>query len=336
MPANAASDPPHVHVIALGGTIAMTDQGGGARPSLGPDELVGAVPDLSAVARLTTSQVAHTAGPGVGFDDLRRVVAAAVGAVDGGAVGIVVTQGTDTIEESVVALDLWWDRPEPVVVVGAMRNPSLPGADGPANLLGAVQVAAAASARGIGVTAMLDETIHAARFVAKRHTHRPSAFSSAPFGPLGAVTDAGPRLVMRIDPAPTLPVPDADATWPVVPVVTAVLGDDGAGVSAALDAGADAIVLAGFGGGHAAPAMVGPLERAAARAPVVLASRTGAGALLSRTYGFPGSETDLAARGLLSAGHLDPLKARMAVVCALAVGRTDALAQLLSTYGAGA
>jgi L-asparaginase len=143
---------PKVTVLSLGGTIAMTGDtsSGGVVPRLTGEELVSAVPQLEAVAEIEAESFLQIPGAHITVGNLVEVAEEATRRIDAGASGIVITQGTDTIEEAAFALDLLVDRDAPVVVTGAMRSPTLPGADGPANLLASVSVAASDAARGLG------------------------------------------------------------------------------------------------------------------------------------------------------------------------------------------
>src|SRR5690606_35815882 len=144
----------------------------------------------------------------LGFDDLLALAAEIRGRLArGGVDGVVVTQGTDTLEEAAYLLDLFHTAAEPVVVTGAMRNPALAGADGPANLLAAVRTAAHPASRGRGVLVVLADQIHAASRVRKTHTSGVGAFTSPDSGPLGLVAEgdpwflSGPTVRFTLDPA---------------------------------------------------------------------------------------------------------------------------------------
>lgn len=316
---------PRVTVFSLGGTIASTaDAGrsaGGVVPRLGARELVDAVPQLSDTAELETVAFRQMPSGDLSLRDLGELAGEIVKRFDSGVDGVVVTQGTDTIEETAFALDLLVRGPRPVVVTGAMRNPTLAGPDGPANLLAAVQVAAAPEAAGLGALVVLNDEIHAARFVRKTHTSSPATFRSGIVGPLGWVVEGRPRIALRPAPLETgaLTGPDADDA-PAVALLTCALGDDLRVLGELERLGYAGVVLEALGGGHVPAPTVPALADLAARLPVVLTSRTGSGEMLQETYGFPGSERDLIAHGLVPGGFLDGPKARILLSLLLAGG----------------
>ena len=313
-----------VAVFGLGGTIAMTRApDGGVSPALSAADLVAAVPGLSGIeAGLDTVDFRQKPGASLSFGDLYELAAAIGDALAGGCTGVVVTQGTDTIEEVAYFLDLLLPVDAPVVVTGAMRNPTMAGADGPANILAAIRVALSPQARGLGCLVVLNDQVHAARWARKTHTANPAAFASPGHGPLGEVAEGHVHIPVAVRLRPPVLSPDP-ARKVRVGVATAVVGDDG-GLIEGMGAHADGLVVAAFGVGHVPAVVVPALERLAARIPVVLASRIGAGPVHERTYSFPGSERDLLARGLIDAGYLDPLKARILLHLLLASGADTA------------
>jgi L-asparaginase len=318
---------PHVTVFSLGGTIASTNTSaagaaGGVTPQLGAHELVEAIPQLQRVAELETVAFREIASGDLILRDLIALASEITKRFDAGVAGVVVTQGTDTIEETSFALDLLVDAPRPIVVTGAMRNPTLPGPDGPANLLAAVQVAAAPEAAGLGTVAVFNDQIHAARFVRKTHTSSPATFRSPTAGPLGWIVEGRPRIAFRTPALEGTPSGVGEEV-PAVALLTSALGDDSRLVAQLEALGYAGLVLEAFGGGHVPAPVVPALEDLATRVPVVLASRTGGGELLRETYGFPGSERDLLSRGLIPAGFLDGLKARILLSLLLATDGGD-------------
>ena len=315
---------PAVTVFAMGGTIAMAKTvARGVAPSLDAAALVAAVPQLGAAAAVEARTFRLLPSPEITIPDLLALADAIERAVAGGAHGVVVTHGTDTMEESAFVLDRVLALDAPVVLTGAMRNPTLAGADGPANLLGAVRLAAHGPARGLGVMVAMNDEIHAARHVQKAETSNPAAFRSTPVGPLGWFAEGAVRLAGRPGPRHTLAVARDAAPVPVA-LLTVTLGDDGRLIECSLDAGYRGIVIEATGGGHAAGWVADRLALAAARVPVVMASRTGAGEMLRATYDFKGSEIDLLTRGLISAGWLDGLKARLLLTLLMMTGADDA------------
>jgi L-asparaginase len=317
-----------VAVFSLGGTIAMTaDPATGAVvPALSARQLLESVPGLAALGvSLRVHDVRNLPGASLSLADLGALHRAIAAETAGGTDGIVVVQGTDTIEETAFYLDLLHRCDIPVVVTGAMRNPTQPGPDGPANLHAAIVTASSPLLRGAGCVVVLGDEIHAARTVTKSHTTSPAAFTSPGSGPLGLVAEGQVWLHHGLPYRIAAQLPEGVVRDGVrVLLHTVTLGDDGLLLDLLLDGTDDrchGLVVAGFGVGHVPQRLVPPLERLAARIPVVLTSRTGAGPVLARTYGFPGSERDLLSRGLIRGGDLSPYKARLLLHRLLATGR---------------
>ena len=311
---------PKVAVFSLGGTISSVDSGGkGVEPTLTGEALVSDVPEIAEVAEVSAVSFRQAASGELTVDDLVELASEISSRIDEGASGAVVTQGTDTIEETAFVLDLLVDRNAPVVVTGAMRNPTLPGADGPANLLASIQVAVSDGARGLGAVVVLNDEIHAARFVRKSHTSNPATFRSDPVGPVGWISEGIPRAVLRPVEQHKISVSE-DAQDRPVALHTFTLGDDGRLLPEIERQGYAGLVVEALGGGHVPSITVEALEDLAGKMPVVLASRTGSGEVLRSTYGFPGSETDLLERGMIYAGPLDGPKARLLLTLLLRSG----------------
>jgi len=318
-PSPVAGGRPRVVVLSMGGTIASVPSGAlGVSPGLEGSDLVAAVPQLNTVADVDTQSVMQVPGAHLTVEDLLALASVVNKAHDAGANGVVVTQGTDTIEDTAFLLDLLVPGPAPVVVTGAMRNPTLPGADGPANLLAAVTVAADPAARGLGALVVLNDEIHAARFVHKQHASNPGAFRSHP-GAIGWVAEGRSHVALRPIGRLHLPHPAPDARQRVA-TVTLAAGDDGMLIAAADAAGVDGLIVEALGGGHVPPKVVDLLAAAARRVPVVVTSTTRAGDVLRSTYDFPGSEFDLAACGVLNGGHLEARKAGLLLTLLLLIG----------------
>ncbi len=303
---------PKVTVLSLGGTISstQTEGGSGVAPSLTGEALVEDVPEISEVAEVTAESFRQVPGSELTLEDLIELSKEIEGRIDGGALGVVVTQGTDTIEETSFVLDLLVNRDAPVVVTGAMRNPTLPGAEGPANLLASVRIAASEAARSLGAVVVMNDEVHAARFVQKTHTSNPATFRSPLAGPIGYVFEDNVRIATRPVGRRHIDLPEETQDCPVA-LYTVGLGDDGRLLAQVGELGYDGLIVEAFGVGHVHSVMVETLEFLADEMPVVLTSRTGSGEVHRKTYGFTGSESDLLERGLINAGMLDGPKARL-------------------------
>lgn len=327
--------PPNAHIayFALGGTISMTaEPGGGVIARLTGDDLVATLGALPLEVRVHDPHSVPSAS--LTFVDVLDIVTAASQAVADGAAGVVLTQGTDSLEETAFLIDSVWPHDEPFVVTGAMRNPTLPGADGPANLLAAVQVAAAGAARARGALVVFADEIHGARHVRKAHSTSPGTFVSPDLGPIGHIVEGTPRFLA------TLPRRRLIAGWTRdtvaatrIALYTTTLDDDGA-LLAGPGHSHQGLVLAGFGAGHVPARLVPSLGEILAVMPVVLTSRTGAGRVLDDTYGAPGSERDLLARGVISGGFVHPYQARVLLRLLVAAGAArDEIAAAFAALG---
>ena len=330
---------PRIAVYALGGTIAMVQgDSGGVKPGLGADDLARAVPQLPALAEIAAETFAMVGSPSLPHDLLFRLAARIQREADAGTVdGVVVTQGTDTIEETAFLLDCLLDVAVPVIVIGAMRNPLMVSPDGAGNLLAAVRVATDARIRrhagALGVLVVMLDRVHAAVDVAKGNGHRIDAFRSAEAGPLAVLIedrvvlsalplrDWKPALAGRLGARPAERLAAVEAP---VALLTMALGETG-GLLRALAAAPDRLgyrgaVLALMGGGHAPDWLADDVSAVAAALPTVGAGRMGAGPLLRGTYEMTGGEIDLQRRGVVWAGRLPPLKARVLLDLLLRAG----------------
>lgn len=329
-----------IAVLALGGTIAMAKDSDGKNngvvPTLTANALVDAVPGLEKIANIQARVFRLLPSAQLGYDDLDELADTARNLGRSGCRGVVVTQGTDTIEETAFVLDRLLSLDMPVVVTGAMRNPTEVSADGAANLLTSVQVALSDEARGKGCLVVMNDEIHAARFVRKTHTSRLDTFVSTPCGQIGWITEGRVRIAVSLPAVPPI-IGMATRSGAKVALVRVALGDRGEQIEALHSADFDGMVVEATGGGHVAAEVADALEKTVLKMPVVLASRTGSGEVLEHTYGFKGSEMDLLRRGLIRAGWLDGLKAKALLTLLLrrGINAHNRVAQAFAPWGGG-
>jgi L-asparaginase len=320
-----------VAVIFTGGTISMAldPDAGGNVPALDGAEIMALTPGLAGVAELVAIDWGRLPGSHFSIATLTELWAAIrEAATDASVDGVVVVQGTDTIEESAFCWDLLHDGKTPIVVTGSMRSSSEAGYDGPANLIAAVRAAASPGLRGEGVTVAMAGTIHAADDVAKRHATSVTAFQSPDLGPLAVV--AGDRVVLGRRRAGRRHVATATAAEPVH-LITSAAGVDGSLLDAAVRLGSRGIVVAAAGSGNTSAELLAAGQRAMAQGiPLALVSRTGAGRA-GTGYAFPGGGATWVRAGALLAGSLNGPKARVALALGIGNGLDrDGLATLLA------
>ncbi|WP_176057190.1 asparaginase [Paraburkholderia sp. BCC1876] len=306
-------------VIGTGGTIAGQGKASVNTSSylcsvLGIDEILGAIPHVANLANLRAEQLLQT-----GSENFNNAHLLAIGRrvadllarddVD----GVVVTHGTDTIEETAYFLHLTLKSAKPVVVVGSMRPPSAMSSDAALNLYDALAVAAHPSSRGLGTLVVANNEIHTARDVVKSNSFKLDAFRS-PYGALGVVIEGVPRYYRRPARAHTLDTPwsiESLDTLPKVDIVYAYGALDADALDA-ITANARGLIYAGTGNGNVAGHLINPLRVAARRGVrVVRASRTGSGVVLHN-----GAQPD-DEFGWLTVDDQAPQKARLLLTLAL-------------------
>ena len=324
-PAAPAPDAPRVRLIATGGTISNRNGG-----RLTAEELVKLMPDIGRWARPEYEQFSNLASGELTLDQwlaLSKRINQLL-KEDPGVAGVVVTSGTDTLEELAYFLDLTVRSDKPIVVVGSMRNPSTLGYEGAANLQEAFRVAADRDARGRGVMVVLNDEINAAREVTKTDALRLNTFQSRGYGILGVV-DADRvvfyRRVERRNTAESEFDVSATSALPRVDVIEVYQGADGDLIKAAVDLGAKGIIVAGAGAGATSGTQnAGILYALGKGVFVVTTTRTGSGRIAGRrrppTGAAPTGQAAVAQRSI-AGEDLSPIKARILLM--LALTKTD-------------
>jgi L-asparaginase len=315
-----------IRFLPFGGTIASVRRPGATEitPTLSGAELVESLPELAEVAEIDVREFPPIASFAVTLPDMLALARAAAEALADGCEGVVISHGTDTIEETAYALALMLPRGGPVVLTGAMRNPTQPGTDGPANLLAAFLVAGSPHAAGLGPLVVLNDELHAARFVTKAHTQRVSAIESPGAGPLGGIAERRVDVWWRPAWEDFLGPPES-VEGIEVELVRLAAGVSDAALRAAVERRPAGIVVEGTGGGHVMPPLLPLVDEAVTSGiPLVIASRVASGPNLERTYRMPGGETDLVERGMIPAGTLSGHKARLRLLVGVALGRDPA------------
>lgn len=311
---------PRVALFFTGGTISMRIDPvtGGAIPMLSGTEILAAVPGLEVLAELEIIDYARLPGPHWTPEKMLALaldVKAKLADVD----GVVITHGTDTLEETAYVLSLLLDSPKPVVLVGAMRNSSELSWDGPANLRAAVRVTVAPQACDLGVLVVMNEELIAADEVTKTHTEKTDTFQSRDFGPLGLVDKD--RVIVTRRPAAREHIV-TDQIESRVEIIKMYAGADGKFIDFAVQAGARGLVIEALGRGNVTPAALAAIERAIGQAlPVVITSRCPRGRVLD-TYAYEGGGKQLTEAGAILGGLLPSHKARVKLMLALGAGWT--------------
>ena len=309
-------------VLATGGTIASRQSAdGGARAADGVDALLQRVPVVNGVT-LSGREVLRANSFAMTLEDMRTVLAAVEDALAESDVdGVVVTHGTDTMEETAMLVDLFLGDDRPVVFTGAQRGADQPDTDGPANLRDAITVAASPATRGLGVVIVFDGAVYPARGTVKAHTVASAGFANPDTGALGTVGTATVRIHSRPQRETIAPSSALADGLPRVDIVPVYPGADAVALAALAAAGAKGIVLEATGAGNANPAVCsGVRDLIGAGVVVLVSTRVHAGPVVP-LYGGNGGGFDLEAAGAIPAGRFRPGQARILLTALLA---TDA------------
>lgn len=295
-----------IALLTTGGTIACTtDDAGTLRPTVSGTELLDAVRDLLPHP-VTARDLTRLDSSAITLQDLDDLIAAVHETLASPDVdGVVITHGTDSMEETALALDCFHADDRPVVLTGSQRAFDHPESDGPGNLLDAIRLAADPFARRQGVLIGFGGWTIPARGAVKRHTSDLDGFISTV-----------PRESRRPAPVPVAPLAGVN-----VPIIASWPGADRSLVDAAVTAGARGLVVEALGAGNIGPEMgAGVADALDAGIPVVITTRVPSGEV-TLAYGGGGGGATLGSLGAVGAGHLRAGQARMALIVALATGQ---------------
>jgi L-asparaginase len=311
---------PRLALIGTGGTIAGAASAASVSTDYKPASLslaavVDMVPELRQRYEIEVSQPMQLASYDVRPEHWLDLHAAVMHAVNNPDVaGIVVTHGTDTLEETATFLHLSVDSDKPIVVVGAMRPATAYSADGPANLLDACSVAANPGARGRGTLVVMNGRIHSGLWVGKRHVSSVEAFDSPLAGAVGEVADQAVQWFRAAGRAPTVAW-QTPSVWPRVDIAVAYAGVDETAMRAFVTAGARGIVHAGLGNANTPTAYRAFIQSLPAQGVLVARCARFITGSVTRASVYADAE-----HGILTAGPLPPHKVRIVMLLGLAHG----------------
>ena len=310
---------PTVAIITTGGTIAQKydAEAGGLVPAVSGEALVEAVPALKDLAQLRVLPLVNIDSRDMTPERwlrLARMVNQTL--ADPAVAGVVVTHGTDTMEDTAYLLDLTVASDKPVVLTGAQRDASTPDADGPRNLLNAVRQVVDPDAGGRGVTVTFDSKIFCARPVTKCHTNHVNAFAAGYYGQAGEIDDEQVTWFGRPERRPQFSIP---AQLPKVDLIHVYPGADGSLIDASVEHGARGVVVCGYGIGNVNLPVFEAIARARKKGVhVVLTTRVTEGRVYP-VYGGEGGGTSMKNLGVVFGADLLPWKARILLMLALTV-----------------
>ncbi|WFD09454.1 asparaginase [Tepidibacter hydrothermalis] len=322
-----------VAIVFTGGTISMTVDSriGAAIPSLSGEQIMSMVTNIDKIADIEVVNFSEIPGPHMTPEmmmDLKSLISDLVDRDD--ITGVVVTHGTDSLEETAYFLSLTLYTQKPVVVVGAMRNSSELGYDGPSNLAAAVCTVIADEAQNKGVLVVMNNEVNLASEVTKTNTLTLDTFKSITYGPLGIIDDN--KLILHRDIVRKQHI-HTHSVESRVDLIKVVVGMDSRFIKFSIDSGAKGIVIEAMGRGNIPPTMLDGIRYAKEmNIPIVIVSRCHSGRVLD-TYGYKGSGRDLVELGCILGGNLPGQKARIKLM--LALGKTNDINEIKDIFEEG-
>ncbi|MCI1986496.1 MAG: asparaginase [Lactobacillus sp.] len=308
----------NILVLHTGGTIAMSQDATGAVSPTAENPLMAIQAQLAPTVHLQVEEAFNLPSPHITPTHMLQLATRIRAAEAAGIDGVVVTHGTDTLEETAFFLDLTLDSTIPVVVTGAMRSSNEVGADGSYNCVSAIRTAASPAARNKGCLVVMNDEVHTARFVTKTHTTNVATFRTPTFGPIGLVTKDGIRFFQELINQVACPI-----TQVISPVflLKAYAGMDGA-LFDALPADCAGLVIEALGAGNLPPATLPSVQRLLDRGvPIVLVSRCFNG-VAEGFYDYPGGGAQLQRMGVIFCQGLNGQKARIKLIVGLSAGKS--------------
>ena len=320
---------PHVVIVTTGGTVAMKldEKTGALVPAVSGKDLIEAVPALGKIATIETTEFINIDSsqmvPKI-WRDLSEKVDSILARDD--VTGVVVTHGTDTMEDGVFFLQSTLKSDKTVAFVGAQRSASDLSADGPANIYDAVMTVVSPISKGWGAVLVMDQYVNEARYVQKSHTTNPHTFMSGQHGYLGYVVN---NKVMKFHDVGNHTKVDLPKTLVKVPLFYTFPGDDGSSIKHAVDDGAKGIAIAGLGAGNVSKEVFASVKYALSKnVPVVIGTRVYEGGVYPM-YGSEGGGSTLMKEGAFLSKDLALNKARLLLLLGVSNGlKGEALSKL--------
>ncbi|MDH6365717.1 L-asparaginase [Enterococcus sp. PF1-24] len=302
-------------VLHTGGTIAMAENNQTGSVSLNQDNpLLTAQVHLPAATQLVVEDIFNLPSPQITPAHMLQLKSRIQRGKADGFTGVVITHGTDTLEETAFFLDITVGQLLPIVVTGAMRSSNELGSDGLYNFESAIRVAACDEAKNKGVLVVMNDEIHTARYVTKTHTTNVATFRTPTLGPIGIITKHQIRFMQQLITAETVDIQAVDG---IVPIVKAYAGMEGDYLNALAEMNISGLVIEGLGAGNLPPKTIPALKKILAKnIPILLVSRCFNG-IAETIYAYEGGGQQLADLGVIFCNGINSQKARLKLLVAL-------------------